>query len=84
MLESELGGAREFVDEFKARLQRRGNKKGQGETETARATSEADVRLAITKANTLRGLHRHTTLSYRERVSISALVHTEREGRLTS
>jgi hypothetical protein len=79
MLESELGGAREFVDEFKAR-----NKKGQGETETARATSEADVRLAITKANTLRGLHRHTTLSYRERVSIGALVHTEREGSLTS
>jgi hypothetical protein len=33
MLESELGGAREFVDEFKARLQeRRGSKEGQGET----------------------------------------------------
>jgi hypothetical protein len=36
MLESELGGAREFVDEFKARLQeRRGNKNGQRETGTA-------------------------------------------------
>jgi hypothetical protein len=36
MLESELGGAREFVDEFKARLQERcGNKKGQGETNAA-------------------------------------------------
>jgi hypothetical protein len=35
MLESELGGAREFVDEFKARLQRRGNKKWQGETNAA-------------------------------------------------
>jgi hypothetical protein len=36
MLESELGGAREFVDKFKARLQeRRGNTKGQGETDAA-------------------------------------------------
>jgi hypothetical protein len=36
MLESELGGAREFVDEFKARLQeRRRNKKGQGEADAA-------------------------------------------------
>jgi hypothetical protein len=35
MLESELGGAREFVDKFKVRLQRRGNKKGQGETNAA-------------------------------------------------
>jgi hypothetical protein len=33
MLESELGGAREFVDEFKARLQERsGSKEGQDET----------------------------------------------------
>jgi hypothetical protein len=33
MLESELGEAREFVDEFKARLQeRRRSKEGQGET----------------------------------------------------
>jgi hypothetical protein len=35
MLESELGGAREFVDEFKAQLQQRRNKKGQGETNAA-------------------------------------------------
>jgi hypothetical protein len=40
MPESELGGAREFVDEFKARLQeRRGNKNGQGETNAAGETN---------------------------------------------
>jgi hypothetical protein len=39
MPESELGGASEFVDEFKARLQeRRGSKDGQGETNAAGET----------------------------------------------
>jgi len=34
MLESDLGGAREFVDEFKAQLSvLHGNKNGQGETD---------------------------------------------------
>jgi hypothetical protein len=36
MLESDLGEAREFVDEFKARLSvLYGNKNGQGETDVA-------------------------------------------------
>lgn len=43
MLESELRGARVFVDEFNARLQERcGNKEGKAETDTAgdRTTKE--------------------------------------------
>ena len=57
MLESELEAAREIVDGFKAWLHERlGNKNGQGETDsaergtakqTARATSEAFVKLVI-------------------------------------
>lgn len=61
MPESDLGGARALVDDFKARLSvRQRNKNGQGKTEiagestpkeTARTTSEAGVTLTIIKVN---------------------------------